>query len=126
MLAELARALDAYEQAKRDFVDAQTRADALDVSKPVNNRVAGSTSRMYQVSGNRHPVDTALAGAIALFGYDGCLYSIVVLVAWLVALLLVVEPLRNCGRYIMGDALAYPIRQRRSAPLPSSSRSSIF
>lgn len=69
-----------------------------------------------------------IAGAIALFGYDGFLYSIGFLVAWLVALLLVAEPLRNSGRYTMGDVLAYRMRQRPSvpprAPPPSSCRSS--
>ena len=39
-----------------------------------------------------------IAGLIALFGYDGFLYSIGFLVAWLVALLLVAEYLRNSGR----------------------------
>lgn len=53
-----------------------------------------------------------IAYAIALFGYDGFLYSIGFLVAWLVALLLVAEPLRNSGRYTMGDVLAYRMRQR--------------
>ncbi|MEU9795864.1 cation acetate symporter [Streptomyces sparsogenes] len=53
-----------------------------------------------------------IAGAIALAGYDGFLYSIGFLVAWLVALLLVAEPLRNTGRYTMGDVLAYRMRQR--------------
>ncbi|MGX2997985.1 solute symporter family protein [Streptomyces sp. JNUCC 64] len=53
-----------------------------------------------------------IAGAIALFGYDGFLYSVGFLVAWLVALLLVAEPLRNSGRYTMGDVLAYRMRQR--------------
>ena len=53
-----------------------------------------------------------IAGAIALYGYDGFLYSIGFLVAWLVALLLVAEPLRNSGRYTMGDVLAYRMRQR--------------
>ncbi|MEU4894388.1 cation acetate symporter [Streptomyces sp. NPDC044780] len=53
-----------------------------------------------------------IAGAIALSGYDGFLYSIGFLVAWLVALLLVAEPLRNSGRYTMGDVLAYRMRQR--------------
>ena len=53
-----------------------------------------------------------IAGAIALFGYDGFLYSIGFLVAWLVALLHVAEPLRNSGRYTMGDVLAYRMRQR--------------
>src|SRR6478609_3364834 len=37
----------------------------------------------------------AIAGAIAINGYDGFLYSIGFLVAWLVALLLVAELLRN-------------------------------
>ena len=65
-----------------------------------------------------------IAGAIALFGYDGFLYSIGFLVAWLVALLLVAEPLRNSGRYTMGDVLAYRMRQRpvRTAPAIWASR----
>lgn len=53
-----------------------------------------------------------IAGAIALSGYDGFLYSIGFLVAWLVALLLVAEPLRNAGRYTMADVLAFRMRQR--------------
>ncbi|MER5385152.1 hypothetical protein ABT040_33585 [Streptomyces sp. NPDC002688] len=36
MRAELARALDAYEQAKRDFVGDRTRADALDVPRALD------------------------------------------------------------------------------------------
>ena len=53
-----------------------------------------------------------IAGLIALFGYDGFLYSIGFLVAWLIALLLVAELLRNTGRYTMGDVLAFRMRQR--------------
>jgi cation/acetate symporter len=53
-----------------------------------------------------------IAGAIAVNGYDGFLYSVGFLVAWLVALLLVAELLRNTGRYTMGDVLAYRMRQR--------------
>jgi cation/acetate symporter len=52
-----------------------------------------------------------ISGAIALTGYDGFLYSIGFLVAWLVALLLVAELLRNSGRYTMADQLAYRMRQ---------------
>src|SRR5689334_20391204 len=52
-----------------------------------------------------------IAGIIALYGYDGFLYSIGFLVAWLVALLLVAELLRNSGRYTMADQLAYRMRQ---------------
>jgi cation/acetate symporter len=48
----------------------------------------------------------------ALSGYDGFLYSIGFLVAWLVALLLVAELLRNSGRFTMADVLAFRMRQR--------------
>src|SRR5215470_16630282 len=53
-----------------------------------------------------------IAGAIAVYGYDGFLYSIGFLVAWLVALLLVAELLRNTGRFTMGDVLAFRMKQR--------------
>ena len=53
-----------------------------------------------------------ICGAIALNGYDGFLYSIGFLVAWLVALLLVAELLRNTGKFTMGDVLAFRMRQR--------------
>jgi cation/acetate symporter len=52
-----------------------------------------------------------IAGAIAVFGYDGFLYSIGFLVAWLVALLLVAELMRNTARYTMADVLAFRMRQ---------------
>ncbi|KKO83493.1 solute symporter family protein [Corynebacterium otitidis] len=53
-----------------------------------------------------------VVGAIALSGYDGFLYSIGYFVAWLVALLLVAEPLRNTGRYTMAEVLSFRLRQR--------------
>ncbi|MGF1648443.1 MAG: cation acetate symporter [Kineosporiaceae bacterium] len=53
-----------------------------------------------------------IAGLVAIFGYDGFLYSIGFLVAWLVALLLVAEMLRNTGRFTMADVLSFRLRQR--------------
>ncbi len=53
-----------------------------------------------------------ITGAIALTGFDGFLYSIGFLVAWLVALLLVAELLRNTGKFTMADVLAFRMRQR--------------
>jgi cation/acetate symporter len=69
-----------------------------------------------------------ISGAIALTGYDGFLYSIGFLVAWLIALLLVAELLRNSGRYTMADQLAYRMRQRpvRTAAATSTVVVSIF
>lgn len=51
-----------------------------------------------------------IAGAIAVSGYDGFMYSIGFLVAWLVALLLVAELLRNTGRFTMADVLSFRLR----------------
>jgi cation/acetate symporter len=69
-----------------------------------------------------------IAGIIALSGYDGFLYSIGFLVAWLVALLLVAELMRNSGRYTMADVLAFRLRQRpvRTAAAVSTITVSIF
>ncbi len=53
-----------------------------------------------------------IAGAIAVYGYDGFLYSIGFLVAWLVALLLVAELLRNAGKFTMADVLSFRLKQR--------------
>lgn len=52
-----------------------------------------------------------IVGAIAVQGYDGFLYSIGFLVAWLVALLLIAEPLRNTGKFTMADVLSFRLRQ---------------
>ena len=69
-----------------------------------------------------------ISGAIALYGYDGFLYSIGFLVAWLVALLLVAEMLRNSGRYTMADQLAFRMKKRpvRMAAATSTVVVSIF
>lgn len=53
-----------------------------------------------------------IVGSIAISGYDGFLYSIGFFVAWLVALLLVAEPLRNVGRFTMADVLSFRLRQK--------------
>jgi cation/acetate symporter len=69
-----------------------------------------------------------IAGAIAVNGYDGFLYSIGFLVAWLVALLLVAELLRNTGKFTMGDVLAFRMKQRpvRAAAAVSTLAVSFF
>ncbi|MET1065124.1 MAG: cation acetate symporter [Arthrobacter sp.] len=53
-----------------------------------------------------------ITGAIAVNGYDGFMYSIGFLVAWLVALLLVAELLRNTGKFTMADVLSFRLKQR--------------
>ncbi|MCX2731789.1 cation acetate symporter [Saccharopolyspora sp. NFXS83] len=53
-----------------------------------------------------------VAGAIAVHGYDGFLYSVGFLVAWLIELMLIAELVRNTGRFTMGDVIGYRMRQR--------------
>jgi cation/acetate symporter len=53
-----------------------------------------------------------LIGLIALQGLDGILYSVGGFVAFVTILLLIAEPLRNTGKYTMGDVLAYRLRPR--------------
>ncbi len=53
-----------------------------------------------------------IAGMIAFNGYDGFMYSVGWLVAYLTVLLIVAEPLRNAGKYTMADLLAYRLKAR--------------
>src|ERR1700726_5064648 len=62
-----------------------------------------------------------IAGIIAFQGYDGFLYSVGWLVAYLTVLLIVAEPLRNAGMYTMADVLAYRLKARPGGALASLS-----
>ncbi|SHJ12963.1 cation/acetate symporter [Tessaracoccus bendigoensis DSM 12906] len=53
-----------------------------------------------------------VTGAVALYGYDGLLYSVGFFVAWILALYLVAEPLRNTGKYTMADVLSFRMNQK--------------
>jgi cation/acetate symporter len=53
-----------------------------------------------------------IAGIIAFQGYDGFMFSVGWLVAYLTVLLVVAEPLRNAGKYTMADVLAYRLKAR--------------
>ena len=54
-----------------------------------------------------------IAGAIALFGFDGFFYSIGYLVAYLVVLYIVAEPLRNLGKYTLADMITARFDQKK-------------
>ncbi|WP_369199344.1 cation acetate symporter [Streptomyces sp. PU-14G] len=53
-----------------------------------------------------------ISGLVALYGYDGMLYCVGFLAAWLVVLFFVAEPVRNCGRFTLADVLAARLRER--------------
>lgn len=69
-----------------------------------------------------------IAGLISLGGFDGFLYSVGWLVAYLVVLIIVAEPLRNSGRYTLADMLAYRMKAKpvRSAAALSTLAISTF
>jgi len=54
-----------------------------------------------------------ISGLISLYGYDGFMYSVGWLVAYITVLLIVAEPCRNAGKYTLGDILAF-----RTQPKP--------
>ena len=53
-----------------------------------------------------------IAGLVALYGYDGFLYSIGYLAGWMVALFVVAEPLKRLGKYTFADAIDAKFKSR--------------
>ena len=53
-----------------------------------------------------------ICGMIAFFGYDGFLYSIGYLAGWIVALLVIAEPIKRLGKYTFADALDSKFQSR--------------
>ena len=62
-----------------------------------------------------------ISGMIYVAGYDGFMYSVGFLVAYITVLLIVAEPLRNAGKYTMADLLAYRLSPRPVRALASLS-----
>ncbi len=53
-----------------------------------------------------------IAGLIFLFGFDGFLYSVGFLVAFLIVLYLLAERMRNSGKFTMADVLSFRLNER--------------
>jgi cation/acetate symporter len=53
-----------------------------------------------------------IAGLIFLFGFDGFLYSVGFLVAFLVVLFLLAERMRNSGKFTMADVLSFRLNEK--------------
>jgi cation/acetate symporter len=54
------------------------------------------------------------SGLVSLYGMDGSLYAVAALVAFLVVLMLVAEPVRNTGRFTFGDVIDERMRSRHA------------
>ena len=78
-------------------------------------RAAGSPGRRtgFAIAGDYMSAASFLgiAGLIFLFGFDGFLYSVGFLVAFLAVLFLLAEQMRNSGKYTFADVLAYRLKQ---------------
>jgi cation/acetate symporter len=53
-----------------------------------------------------------ITGLVAFFGFDGFMYSVGWLVAYLAVLFLVAEPMRNTGKYTVGDVISFRLHGR--------------
>src|SRR5262245_35219641 len=53
-----------------------------------------------------------IAGLIYLFGFDGFLYSVGFLVAFLTVLFLLAERMRNSGKFTFADVLAFRLNEK--------------
>jgi cation/acetate symporter len=53
-----------------------------------------------------------IAGLIFLFGFDGFLYSVGFLVAFLTVLFLLAERMRNSGKYTIADVLSFRLKEK--------------
>ncbi len=69
-----------------------------------------------------------IAGLISLYGYDGFMYSVGWLVAYVTVLLIVAEPCRNAGKFTMGDILSFRTNPKpvRAAAAISTVAVSVF
>ncbi len=62
-----------------------------------------------------------IAGLISLYGYDGFMYSVGWLVAYITVLLVIAEPCRNIGKYTLGDILAFRNQPKASKTIAALS-----
>ena len=70
-----------------------------------------------------------ISGMISLYGYDGFMYSVGWLVAYITVLLIVAEPCRNAGKYTLGDILSFrtePKKVRAVAALSTVAVSTFY
>ncbi len=89
-------------------------------------RRTNTTSEFYAAGGNLSAKENGFAlagdwmsaaaflgftGLTALYGMDGSLYAVSALAAFLLILMVVAEPIRNTGRYTLGDVIAYRMQR---------------
>jgi cation/acetate symporter len=78
------------------------------------HRRIGGTQNGWAIAGDYLSAASFLGitGLVAFYGFDGFMYSVGWLVAYLAVLFLVAEPLRNTGKYTMADTISFRLRGR--------------
>ena len=78
------------------------------------NRRIGGLQNGWAIAGEYISAASFLGitGLIAFYGFDGFMYSVGWLVAYLAVLFLVAEPLRNTGKYTLADLVSFRLRGR--------------
>ncbi|MBV8068103.1 MAG: cation acetate symporter [Candidatus Eremiobacteraeota bacterium] len=78
------------------------------------HRRIGGLQNGWAIAGDYVSAATFLGitGLVAFYGFDGFMYSVGWLVAYLAVLLLIAEPLRNTGKYTLADLMSFRLRGR--------------
>ncbi len=78
------------------------------------NRRIGGLQNGWAIAGEYFSAASFLGitGLIAFYGFDGFMYAVGWLVAYLAVLFLVAEPLRNTGKYTVADLVSFRLRGR--------------
>lgn len=78
------------------------------------DRRIGGLQNGWAIAGDYVSAATFLGitGLVAFYGFDGFMYSVGWLVAYLAVLFLVAEPLRNAGKYTLADLVSFRLRGR--------------
>jgi cation/acetate symporter len=53
-----------------------------------------------------------VTGLVSLFGFDGIVYQVGFIAGWIMIMLIVAEPVRNCGKFTLSDVVALRLRSR--------------
>jgi cation/acetate symporter len=103
------------------FQAARTNRTAADYY--TGNHQIGGTQNGIALAGDYLSAAAFLgiAGAVAVYGFDGASYAFGNVIGWVIALLLIAEASRNTGRFTMGDILGFRSPKRRVRVAAASS-----
>ena len=104
------------DHARHHLLGVQAGEQRASASTPPGRQITGAQNGLA-ISGDYLSAASFLgiAGLIFLYGFDGFLYSIGFLVAFLTVMFLLAERMRNAGKYTIADVLAFRLRRAPGA-----------